>query len=50
MENRIKKKIKVLRTYNGIDFYGNEFEEFCKKYGIAMQNNTPYTPQQNQVA
>ena len=28
----------------------NEFEEFCKKCGIARQKTTPYTPQQNGVA
>jgi transposase InsO family protein len=39
-----------LRTDNGGEFYGNEFEEFCKKCGIARQNTTPYTPQQNGVA
>jgi transposase InsO family protein len=40
----------VLRTDNGREFSGNEFEEFCKKCGIARQNNTPYTPQKNGVA
>jgi hypothetical protein len=35
VENQIEKKIKVLRTDNGGEFYGNEFEEFCKKCGIA---------------
>jgi transposase InsO family protein len=34
---------------NGGEFYRNEFEEFCKKCGIARQKNTPYTPQQNGV-
>jgi transposase InsO family protein len=40
----------VLRIDNGRDLYGNEFEEFCKKYGIQRQKNIPYTPQQNGVA
>jgi hypothetical protein len=26
-------------------FRRNEFEEFCKKCGIARQKTTPYTPQ-----
>jgi hypothetical protein len=39
-----------LRTDNGGEFCGNEFEEFCKKCGIARQKTTPYTPQQNGVA
>jgi transposase InsO family protein len=39
-----------LRTDNGGQFCGNEFEEFCKKCGIARKKTTPYTPQQNGVA
>jgi hypothetical protein len=50
VENQTEKRIKVLRTDNGRDFYGNEFEEFCKKCGIARKKTTPYTPQQNGVA
>jgi hypothetical protein len=45
VENQTEKKIKVLRTDNGGEFYGNEFEEFYKKCGIARQKTTPYTPQ-----
>ena len=40
----------MLRTNNGEEFYGNEFEEFCKKCSIERQKTTPYTPQQNGVA
>jgi len=49
VENHAEKKIKVLRTNNGGDFCSKEFEEFCKKCGIAQQKPTPYTPQQNGV-
>jgi hypothetical protein len=35
VENQTEKKIKVFRTDNGGEFCGNEFEEFCKKCGIA---------------
>jgi transposase InsO family protein len=45
VENQIEKKINVLRTNNGGEFYGNEFKEFCKKCGIARHTTTPYTPQ-----
>jgi transposase InsO family protein len=37
----------VLRTDNGGEFFGKEFDQFCKQCGIAHQNTTPYTPQQN---
>jgi transposase InsO family protein len=40
----------VLRTDNGGEFCGNEFEEFCKNYDIARQKTNPDTPQQNGVA
>ena len=50
VEKQSENKIKVLRTYNGGEFCGNEFEEFCKKCGIARKATTPYTPQQNGVA
>ena len=40
----------MLRTDNGGEFCGNEFEEFCKKCGIARKKTTPYTPKHNGVA
>jgi transposase InsO family protein len=49
VENQTEKRIKVLRIDNGKEFCGNEFEEFCKKCGIARKNTTPYTPQHNGV-
>jgi hypothetical protein len=48
VENQTKKRIKVLRTDNGREFCGNEFEEFFK-CSIARQKTTPYTPQPNGV-
>eukprot|EP00253_Pinus_taeda_P006863 PITA_06863 len=50
VENQTEKKIKVLITDNGGEFCNKEFEEFCKKCGIARQRTTPYRPQQNGVA
>ena len=50
MENQTEKKLKVLRTNNGGELYKKEFEEFCKKCGIARKNTTPYTRQRNIVA
>ena len=35
VENQTEKKIKALRTDNGGEFCKKEFEEFCKKCGIA---------------
>ena len=50
VENQTEKKIKALMIDNGGEFCKTEFEEFCKKCGIAWQKTTPYTPQQNGVA
>jgi len=50
VENQVEKRIKVLRKDNGEELCGNEFEEFCKKCGIARQKTTPYTPQHSGVA
>ena len=50
VENQTGKKIKALRTDNGGEFCKKDFEEFCKKCGIAQQKTTPYTPQQNRFA
>ncbi|CAI7880212.1 unnamed protein product [Closterium sp. NIES-54] len=43
-------KVKVIRTDNGGDFIGNEFEAMLKKKGIQHQLIVPYNPQQNGVA
>jgi hypothetical protein len=42
VENQTEKRIKVLRTDNGGEFYMNKFEELCKKCGIERHNTTPY--------
>jgi transposase InsO family protein len=39
----------VLRTDNGDEFHGKEFDQFCKECDIACQNTTPFTPQKNGV-
>jgi len=40
----------VLRTDNSGKFCSKEFEELCKKCGIARHKTTPYTPEKNGVA
>ena len=40
----------MLRTDKSGEFCSKEFEEFCKKCGIARQKTTPYRPRQNGVA
>ena len=47
VENQTDRKIEVLRTDNGGEFYGKEFNQFCKQHNIDRQNTSPYMPQQN---
>uniref|UniRef100_A0ACD5YJF3 Uncharacterized protein n=1 Tax=Avena sativa TaxID=4498 RepID=A0ACD5YJF3_AVESA len=47
---KTEKKVKVLRTDNGMEFCSNEFEEFCSNDGMIRHHTIPYTPQQNGVA
>nr|GEU55404.1 retrotransposon protein, putative, Ty1-copia subclass [Tanacetum cinerariifolium] len=41
------KKIKKLRTDNGLEFYGESFNALCRKYDIARHHTLVRTPQQN---
>jgi hypothetical protein len=50
IENQTGKKIKRLRTDNGMEFCGGEFNKFCKDEGIARHRTVSHTPQQNGVA
>ncbi|CAL1356411.1 unnamed protein product [Linum trigynum] len=50
VENQTGKKIKKLRTDNGLEFCNSEFNEFCKDEGIARHRTVRDTPQQNGVA
>ncbi|CAI7847063.1 unnamed protein product [Closterium sp. NIES-53] len=43
-------KVKVIRTDNGGEFIGADFEAVLKKKGIQHQLMVPYNPQQNGVA
>ncbi|CAA7059283.1 unnamed protein product [Microthlaspi erraticum] len=50
VENQISKKLKVLRTDNGLKFCNSRFDEYCKRHGIERHRTCTYTPQQNGVA
>lgn len=46
-ENQLQKKIKILRSDNGLEFCNKEFDLFLNKSGILHQRSNPYTPEQN---
>ena len=50
MENQTSRKIKKLRTDNGLEFRNIEFNSLCVEHGIARHKTVPSTPQQNGVA
>ena len=50
MMNQTDRKIKRLRTDNGLEYYSGEFEVICKSKGIARHRTVTYTPQQNGLA
>nr|GEU72658.1 retrotransposon protein, putative, Ty1-copia subclass [Tanacetum cinerariifolium] len=50
VEKQTAKKVKKLRTDNGIEFCSNEFNSYCKSEGIVRHYTVPYTPQQSGVA
>ncbi|KAL0415516.1 UNVERIFIED_CONTAM: Retrovirus-related Pol polyprotein from transposon TNT 1-94 [Sesamum latifolium] len=50
VENQTGRKLKVLRTDNGLEFCNQNFTELCNEFGIKRHKTNPYTPQQNGVA
>jgi transposase InsO family protein len=50
VKKQTKRKVKVLRTDNDMEFCSNEFKFFCRKEGIVRHHTIPHTPQQNGVA
>ncbi len=50
VERQTEKKVKKLRTDNGMEFCSDEFDSYCKSEGIVRHYTVPGTPQQNGVA
>ena len=50
VENQIGKKIRVVRTENGVEYTSNEFMVYFLTEGIKKEHNVPHTPQHNGVA
>ena len=49
-ENQTSKKLKGLRTDNGLEFWNEEFDSLCKESGILRHRTVRKIPQQNGVA
>jgi transposase InsO family protein len=50
VEKQTERKVKCLRTDNGLEYCNKEFNEFCSKEGIVRHRTCTGTPQQNGVA
>jgi hypothetical protein len=50
IENQTDKRVKVLRTDNGLEFCNYEFDDLCKLHGILRHRTVTHTPQQNGLA
>ena len=50
VETQRERKIKRLRTDNGLEFCNKQFDGFCKEQGIVRHRTCTYTPQQNGIA
>ena len=49
VENKTGKKIKRLRTDNGLEYCNKEFNDFCAKHGITRLRTCIESPQQNEI-
>jgi hypothetical protein len=50
VENQTGKKVKCLKTDNGIKYTNDKFRDFCEQYGIKRHFTVHKTSQQNGVA
>ena len=50
VENQMEKKIKILQSDRGGEYFPTEFILYCEENGIIHQTTAPNTPQQNGLA
>jgi len=50
LEKQLDRKVKTLRTDNGLEFCSEEFNSFCAELGIQRHRTVRLTPQHNGVA
>ena len=50
VERQCNKKLKCIRTDNGMEFCSIEFEKFLRDRGIKMERTSTYSPEQNGIA
>lgn len=50
IENQTRKRVKMIRTDNGLKFCSSEFDTFYKQHGIVRYRTVKHTPQKNKLA
>jgi transposase InsO family protein len=50
VENQLERKIKLLRTDRGGEYFSGDFSDFCVEHGIIHEMTPSYSPQSNVVA
>ncbi|GJW92550.1 zinc finger, CCHC-type containing protein [Tanacetum coccineum] len=50
VENQRGKKIQILRSDRGGEYFSTKFSSYCESQGLIHQRTAPYTPQHNGVA
>jgi transposase InsO family protein len=50
VENQNERKIKILRSDRGGEYFPTELTLYCEENDIIHQTSAPYTPQQNGLA
>ncbi|XP_022024151.1 uncharacterized protein LOC110924456 [Helianthus annuus] len=50
VEKQKEKRIKILRSDRGGEYFNRKFDAFCEEEGIIHERTAPYTPQQNGLA
>ena len=49
VENQFGRKLKILISDNGGEYFKSDLIQYCKYVGIQIHHLIPYTPQQNGV-
>ena len=44
VENQLERKIKLLRSDRGGEYFSSEFSEFCVEHEIIHKRTPPYSP------
>ena len=50
VENQTGRRVKSLRTDNGLEFCNQKMDQLCRESGIRRHKTCPYTPQQNGIS